>query len=50
MEATVSLYANCVKIYQFKEKDFEIKTYPLCLDNISKNLSVDIMKKIGLNR
>ena len=32
------LYANCVKIYQFKAKDSEIKLHPLCLGNNSKDL------------
>ena len=30
-----SLFVNAVKAYQFKEKDSEIKPYPLCLVNIS---------------
>ena len=30
------LYANSVKIQQFKAKGSEIKPYPLCLGNISK--------------
>ena len=31
MEATVYLFANATKIYQFKAKDSEIKPYSLCL-------------------
>ena len=37
------------KIHQFKAKDSEIKRYLLCLENISKDFSVDIMKKTRLN-
>ena len=39
------LFVNATKIYQFKTKDSEIKTYPLYLENISKYISVDNMKK-----
>ena len=38
-----------MKIYQFKAKDSEIEKYPLSLGNISKDFSVDRMKKTGLN-
>ena len=34
-----------LKIYQFETKDSEINTYPLCLGNISKDFTVDNMKK-----
>ena len=37
-------YANGVKIFQFKAKDYEIKLYSLCFENISKNFTVDDMK------
>ena len=40
---------NGVKIYQFKAKGSEIKPYPLCLGNISKDFTVDNLKKTGLN-
>ena len=43
------LYANCVKFYPFKAKNFEIKPYKLCLGNISKDLTVDNIKKTGMN-
>ena len=43
------LIINAIKIYQFKSRDSEIKRYPLCLGNISKDFSVDNMKKTGLN-
>ena len=43
------LYANGIKVYQFKAKDLEIKPYLLRLGNISKDSTVDNMKKAGLN-
>ena len=39
------LFVNAIKIYQFKVKDSEIKPYPLCLGNISKDFTIDNMKK-----
>ena len=36
-----------VKIYKFKAKDSEIVPSSLCLGNISKDWSVDNMKKTG---
>ena len=44
------LFLNCTKIIKFKSKDPEILPHPLCLGNISKDWSVDNMKKTGLNR
>ena len=44
------LFVNTTKIYQFKAKDSEIKPYPLCLGNISKDFKIDNMKNAGLNR
>ena len=32
-------------MYQIKSKDSEIKTYSLCLANISKDFMLDDMKK-----
>ena len=43
------LFVNGKEIHKFKAKDFEVVTIPLCLGNISKDWSVDNMKKIGLN-
>ena len=43
------MFVNATKIHQFKAKDFEIKRYPLCLENISKDFTVDNTKKTGLN-
>ena len=41
------LFVNCTEIYNFKAKDSEIVARPLCLGNISKNWSVDTMKRTG---
>ena len=40
------LFVNGTEIIKFKAIDSEIVAYPLCLGNISKDFSVDIMKKI----
>ena len=41
------LSVNGTKIYKFKAKDSEIVPSPLCLGNISKDWSVDNMKRTG---
>ena len=41
------LFINGTEIYKFKAKDSEIVATPLCLGNISKDWSVDNMKKTG---
>ena len=43
------LFVNGREIYKFKAKDSEIVATPLCLGNISKDWSVDNMKKTRLN-
>ena len=43
------LFVNGTKIYKFKAKDCEIVENPLCSGNISKDWSVDNMKKTGFN-
>ena len=43
------LYANGTEIIKFKAKDPTIIATPLCLENISKDWSVDNMKDTGLN-
>ena len=43
------LFINDTEIYEFKAKDSEIAVTPLCLGIISKDWSVDNMKKTGLN-
>ena len=43
-------FVNGKEIYKFKAKNSEIVATPLCLGNISKDFSVDnIKKKTGLN-
>ena len=44
------LFTNGTEIHKLKAKDSEIEANPLCLGNISKDWSVDNMKKTGLNR
>ena len=39
------LFVNGTEIYKFKAKDSEIVASPLCLGNISKDWSVDNMKR-----
>ena len=43
------LFVNGTEIYKFKAKDSEIVATPLCLGNISKDWSVDNMKKTEFN-
>ena len=40
---------NGTEMYKFKAKDSEIVAIPLCLGNISKDWSVNNMKKTGFN-
>ena len=42
------LFVNGTEIIKFKAKYSEITAYPLRLGNISKNCSIDNMKKNGL--
>ena len=42
------LFVNRTEIIKSKAKDSEITAYPLCLGNISKDWSVDSIKKTGL--
>ena len=39
------LFLNSTEVHKFKAKDSEIVTTPLCLGKISKDFSVDNMKK-----
>ena len=43
------LFVNGTEICKFKAKDSEIVASPLCLGNISKDWSIDNMKKTGFN-
>ena len=39
------LFVNATKIYQCKAKNSQIKPYPLCLGNFSKDIAFNNMKK-----
>ena len=41
------LLLNGTQVNKFKAKDSEIKSYPLCLGNISKYFTVDNMTKLS---
>ena len=43
------MFVNATEISKFKAKDSEIVATPLCLGNISKDWSIDNMKKTGFN-
>ena len=45
--ANCYLFVNGTEIYKFKAKDSEIVVTSLCLENISKDWSLDNMKKNG---
>ena len=45
MEATLSYLLMLQKIYQFKVNDAEIKKYTSCLGNVSKDFTINNMKK-----
>ena len=44
------LFVNATKICKFKAKDPEIRNYALCIGNISKDFTINNMKKTGLKR
>ena len=46
MAEAVICFVNGKEIHKFKAKDSEIVAISLCLGNISKDWSVDIMKKL----
>ena len=48
-ESNSYLLVNGTEIHKFKAKDSETVATPLCLGNISKDYSVDNMKKTGLS-
>ena len=39
------LFVKAIKIYQFKAKTSETKDYTLCLGNVSKDFTINNMKK-----
>ena len=43
------LFVNRQEIQRFNANDYEIVATPLCLGNISRDWTVDNMKKSGLN-
>ena len=43
------LFVHGTEIIKFKGNDFEIVATPLCLGNVSNNLSADNMKKTGFD-
>ena len=43
------LFVNGTEIHKYKSKDSEVLANSLCLGNISKDWSVNILKKAGLN-
>ena len=44
------LFFNATKVYQFKTKDSEIKDYALSLGNVSKDFTINIIKKNRIKR
>ena len=46
--ANSCLFVNSTEIIKFKARDAEIVAYPVFLGNISKEFSVDNVKKTGL--
>ena len=43
------LFVNGLEIYKFKAKNSKIIATPLCLGNISKDWSINKMKRTGFN-
>ena len=39
------MFVNATKVYQFKAKNSEIKDYARCLGNISKDFTINNLKK-----
>ena len=44
------LFVNTTKIYQFKAKTYERKHYALCLGNISRDFTINNLKKNRIKR
>ena len=42
------MFVNGTKVYQFKVRDSEIKDYALRLGNVSKDVTIDDLKKAVL--
>ena len=43
------MFVNGTEIIKLKAKDSEIVASPLCLENISKDWSIDNMRRTGFN-
>ena len=43
------MFVNSTEICKFKAKNYEIVATPICLGNVSKDWSVDNMKKTEFN-
>ena len=43
------LFVNVTEIYKFKARDSEVVATPLCLESISKDWSIDNMKRTSFN-
>ena len=44
-ESNSFIFVNVTKVYQFKAKNSEIKYYALCFGNISKDCTINNIKK-----
>ena len=44
------LFVNTAKVYQVKAKNWEIKDYALCLGNVSKDFTINNLRKTVLKR
>ena len=42
------LFVNAIKVYQFNAKNSKIIDYALCIGNISKDFTINNLKKTGL--
>ena len=49
-ESKSFLFVNTTKIHQSKAKDSEIKDYTLCSGNISKDFTINKIKKNSIKR
>ena len=48
MEAIIFSFVNAVKMYQHKAKHSEIRPYALCWGSVSKDFTINNMKKTKL--
>ena len=42
---SLHFFVKATKIYQFKGKNYKAKDYKMCLGNLSKDFTIDNMKK-----